>query len=220
MEVRHLWIHFRTVLFIFIGIVYFPDFSVFSVDVSEFFHSWLQSVIWLWASPPQLHMYLVWPHVPIIYDRHCWFPNLLDPRVQDLRQTVLIQNMLIWSPSRWFPAVPGEHPKLWPNFLLTGQLRLHPLHGNSLLLFSRWTTGQMVCAVWRNRDADLGGTRSKNKGKRVVRRSRRLVQRHFLSSQSGAVAQRFTLQRLGPLSLRGAAWPGGQQWHHRTQGQR
>lgn len=69
----------------------------------------------------------------------------------------------------------------------------------------------MVCAVWRNRDADLGGTRSKNKGKRGVQRTRRLAQLHFLSSQSGAVARRFTLQRLRPLSLRGAAWPGRRQ---------
>lgn len=130
---------------------------------------------------------------------------------------------------RWCLAAPGEHPPLRSSFRSTGQLHLHPLLGISLihacllllpLFLPCCTSGQVDCGVRWGGDADLGGAGSKSEGKQSVQRPRCLAQLYFLPWWSVTVVGRFTLQRLGSLSLWGAAGPGGCQRSRTTQGQR
>lgn len=76
------WIHFRTVFFIFIGTVFFlTTLYCFSIDTYKFFQSSVQSVTWLWASPPKLRMHSVHLQLPLTSECHCYFLNHLESKI-------------------------------------------------------------------------------------------------------------------------------------------
>lgn len=78
------WIHFRTAFSFLIGTVLFLTSLCLcgsSIDPSQFFHSSRQSVTWLWASPPKLHVHSVHLQLPFTSECRCYFLHHLEWRI-------------------------------------------------------------------------------------------------------------------------------------------